>query len=593
MHSTAALVIALALSTPALSAPVHTHKHLGLVRARDATTTADQSGASLFSLIPDVISGVEGLFGGNNKREIEEIFMRELLAARDDTESGASIFSTIAKAIPSVISGVEDLFGGNNNSQQQKRDVEDLLVRELLAARDDVESGASIFSTIAKAIPTVINGISSLFGGDNNNQQQKRDVEDLLVRELLAARDDVESGASIFSTIAKAIPSVISGISSLFGGDSNNQQQKRELEDLFMRALVEARSPAISAGISKIPVSVLRPVAARDVSTSTSTDQSGASIFSTIAKAIPDVISGVESLFGGNSNQNQRREIEEIFVRELVAARDDAESGASIFSTIAKAIPTVVSGISSLFGGDNNQKRELEHLVMREIFARAAEDESGASIFSTIAKAIPSVVSGISSLFGGDNNNKRDVEHLIMRELVTRAAADDASGASIFSTIAKAIPSVISGISSLFGGDNNNQQQKREVEHLVLREIFARAAAAADADASGASIFSTIVKAIPTVVSGISSLFGGDNNQKREIEHLVMRELVARAAEADQSGASIFSTIAKAIPSVISGISSLFGGDNNNQQQKRDIAELVLRGFLDQVPVARSLNELD
>ena len=51
-----------------------------------------------------------------------------------------------------------------------------------------------------------------------------------------------------------------------------------------------------------------------------------------------------------------------------------------------------------------------------------------------------------------------------------------------------------------------------------------------------------------------------------------------------QSGASIFGTIAKAIPSVVEGLGSLFGGDNNN---KREIANVLVRSLLDDTPVAR------
>ena len=330
-------------------------------------------------------------------------------------------------------------------------------------ARDSAavdQSGASIFGTIAKAIPSVVEGVGSLFGGDNNN---KREIEHLVLREFVTrAADADQSGASIFGTIAKAIPSVVEGLGSLFGGGNNN---KREVEDIVMRAVFEAREPILSAGISKVPINTPTHVFVRDDA------QSGASIFGTIAKAIPSVVEGLGSLFGGDNNN--KREMEVLLTRHLLAARAEADqSGASIFGTIAKAIPSVVEGLGSLFGGDNNNKRDIEHLVLREFIARAADaDQSGASIFGTIAKAIPSVVEGLGSLFGGgNNNNKRDVETLLMRELVARAAADaDQSGASIFGTIAKAIPSVVEGLGSLFGGDNNN---KREIANVLVRSLL-------------------------------------------------------------------------------------------------------------------------
>ncbi|KAH8102730.1 hypothetical protein BXZ70DRAFT_1063486 [Cristinia sonorae] len=461
MYAPAVLAVALALSTPALSAPVHVTlgPNGGLILAARDNAVVDQSGASIFTTIfkalPSVISGIGSLFGGNSqqKRELEDIFMRELLFARDDVESGASIFSTLFKAIPTVVSGIQSIFGGNN---QQKRDLEELVMRELNVARDDVESGASIFSTIVKAIPSVISGISSIFGG---NSEQKRDVEELLMREVLAARDDVESGASIFSVITKALPTIVSGISSLFGG---NNQQRREVEELVARSLFNL-------------------------------------------KLTPGAVKFNPTLFP-------------------LTARDDAESGASIFTSILKAVPTIVSGIHSIFGGDDQQKREIEELVMRDVLNARALGKF------PILSVLPSVLHPV-------------------------------------------------GIADL--------QKKREVEHLVMREIFARAA---EDDASGASIFSTIFKALPTVINGIGSLFGGNNQQKREVEHLIMREVLERAVDAEQSGASIFSTIFKALPTVINGITSIFGGNNNNQ---REVAELLARSFLDEAMVARSLNELD
>lgn len=456
--------------------------------------------------------------------------MRELMArAAEADQSGASIWSTLFKAAPTIINGVSSLFGGDNN-QQQKREIEEVVMRALFEARE----------------PMITAGISKIPLSVYNNKRE--------FSQELYLRDDSadQSGASFLSGIVKAIPTIVNGIGSLFDGGNNNQ--RREVEELVARELMAVRD---------------------------TTDQSGASFLSGIVKAIPTIVNGISSLFGGDNNQQQKRDIEHLVMREmLVRAAEADESGASIWSGIIKAIPTVVNGISSLFGGDNNQnqKREVEQLLMRELLARAAEaDESGASLWSGIIKAIPTVVNGISSLFDGNNNNKREVENLLMREIVARAAEADESGASIWSTLFKAAPTIINGISSLFGGDNNNQQQKRELENFVMRELFERAA---EADQSGASLWSGIIKAIPTVVNGISSLFGGNNNNKRDVEDLIMRELVVRAAEADESGASIWSTLFKAAPTIINGISSLFGGDNNNQQQKRELESLVMRELL-------------
>ncbi|TCD61238.1 hypothetical protein EIP91_008725 [Steccherinum ochraceum] len=404
------------------------------------------------------------------KRALENLF------ARAATQADLSnLFDGIKDAIPHMISR---LFGGD--SGDKKREFEELLTREIFArAAETDESGASLWGTVAKAIPDVISGVSSLLGGGDDNN--KREIEELFTREILArAAEADESGASIWGTVAKAIPdvisaipSVVSGVKSIFGSGDDKDQNKRELEAPFARAFtgVDLEAREVSGGLSKIPVSVYSRGFGVDELYARADDQdaSGASLFSGIAKAIPAVVSGVESLFGGNN----KREVEELLTRELlVRAAEADESGASLWGTVAKAIPDVISGVSSLFGGGNdNNKRELESLLTRELLMRAAaEDESGAGLFSGIAKAIPSVISGVESLFGG--NNKRELEDLLTRELLVRAAEADESGASLWGTVAKAIPDVISGVSSLFGGGNDNN--KRDLEDLLVRELFTR-----------------------------------------------------------------------------------------------------------------------
>jgi len=163
----------------------------------------------------------------------------EDLYARDTTDaptSGAVKLDTgvikdgvdIANGVIAGVDGIKNVFSSN----KQQREFAELLNRALeeeLISRDDSTdaSGASILST-AKDIFEIGKGI---LGGPKSGQQQKREYEELFMRALedeLMARD--ESGASIFST-AKDIFTVGKNIYDGLQGNNlanGQQQQKRE-----------------------------------------------------------------------------------------------------------------------------------------------------------------------------------------------------------------------------------------------------------------------------------------------------------------------------------------------------------------------------
>ena len=147
----------------------------------------------------------------------------------------------------------------------------------------------------------------------------------------------------------------------------------------------------------------------------------------------------------------QARLARELLLR--VDAQTD-QSGAFLLPLL-RAIPTIVSGISSLFGGD---KRDIEEMVARELARRAEEDQSGAFLLPLL-RALPAVVSGISNLFGGGNKRELVELELASRELVARAETDE-SGAFLLPLL-RAIPAVVSGLSNLFGGNKRDRKSTR------------------------------------------------------------------------------------------------------------------------------------
>lgn len=270
----------------------------------------------------------------------------------------------------------------------------------------------------------------------------------------------------------------------------------------------------------------------------------------------------------------QGRELHELLLR----AMNDDESGAGIWGDLWK-IGTHV--LTSIIGNSQpqpqqpqpqpqqqtqqdpqqqqvQQRRDLD--AMYELLSRAIDDESGAGFWTNAFQFGTKI---LAPLLLGNNQpqpqpqplpappapvqpspqlqpptqqsqdqlsqqqtqqqtqqQRRDID--IMYELLARAA-DDESGASIWSTLA-------GFAASLFGGGNN---QRRDVN--AMYSLLARAAAAANDsdDESGANFWSDFTNIAGTVASAI---FGRDGElQSRD----VVRELLKRAAEDEESGAGI------------------------------------------------------
>jgi len=186
-------------------------------------------------------------------RDPEDLFVRELLAARDD-ESGASLFSGLLKGATKVLGSLFDNSSSapppaqtsapsqkRDTEELVRRDLEDLLVRELLAARDD-ESGASLISGPLKGATKIF---GSLFDGGSSSPPpaqtsapatppQKRDMEALFVRELLAARDGSDEDSRAFS-----LSDLLKGLSGLLR--RANELEAREFDELFLCELLNTR----------------------------------------------------------------------------------------------------------------------------------------------------------------------------------------------------------------------------------------------------------------------------------------------------------------------------------------------------------------
>ena len=184
----------------------------------------------------------------------------------------------------------------------------------------------------------------------NQDQQQssKREMVDLLARMDPASAASAAISLSALGNIAKFGGDIFSGLESVFGyvdsdptlrtrlktchsGDDNSQQQKRELMEHFVRGTATVNPQALSAAISL-----------------------GA--LGNIAKFGGDIFSGLESVFGGNSDQQQSKRA----TMPTAAAQVNwptTPSGAidfgSILSTVASFLPVFL-------------KREEMELLARE-----------------------------------------------------------------------------------------------------------------------------------------------------------------------------------------------------------------------------------
>ena len=146
----------------------------------------------------------------------------------DQTSKMASIFSSIASA---VTPAAQDIY--NDLHKSSRREAEESGALSL----DEGAKLAGIASSVAGAVTPIAQDIWT----DLHQRSRRDELEALFAR---AQTEQDESGALSFGTIAKigsfAVPAVSALIDHFTGGDSNNQQQRRELLGaLFARSLNE------------------------------------------------------------------------------------------------------------------------------------------------------------------------------------------------------------------------------------------------------------------------------------------------------------------------------------------------------------------
>jgi len=146
-----------------------------------------------------------------------------------DEQSGASFWSTIVHAIPTVIKIANKVLNGKRDGQLSAREFEEVFSRELeqefsrqlLAARDVDPSGAFNWGGLINSIPSIVNTVSSWF--------KRGELE-----AIIQARDDIESGAWNWGNFLGSIPGIAQKVGSWF--------KREDLEEFLARADLEARS---------------------------------------------------------------------------------------------------------------------------------------------------------------------------------------------------------------------------------------------------------------------------------------------------------------------------------------------------------------
>lgn len=335
-----------------------------------ARADADPSGALSLDLVKDVvdiggkvISGIDGiknlfsyvsltstlhivdletndevlLYSGNQQRDFEELLARELTT----DESGAIDFKSIINIGSSIIQGLGSFLGGNDNNNKREL-MDDLVAREVhdLLVRED-ESGAL---NIGGLVKTGLSIFSSLFGGDNNN---KRDAGAAPTAPAPAtpaslAQYTDASGAFDFGKFAKDALNVAGTIAPFL-------LKRDELETLLARDSAPVSTPTTATP----PASLAQY-----------TDASGAFDFGKFAKDALNVAGSIAPFFF------KRAELDALLARDAPApapvpaslAQYTDASGAFDFGKFAKDALNVAGTIAPFL-----LKREEMDLLAREI----------------------------------------------------------------------------------------------------------------------------------------------------------------------------------------------------------------------------------
>lgn len=262
-------LVALATVSPAFAAPLSAPAYSSYARRATSSGStsssdvpssfADESGAlklpslgtlgTIFSFGAPIVSGIIDHFKnkGDQQQQQQARELESILARAETDESGAlklpslGTLGTIFSFGAPIVSGIIDHFKNNGDSQQQQQARE---LESILARAETDESGAlklpslGTLGTIFSFGAPIISGIIDHFknNGDSQQQQQARELEAIFAR---AEFDD--SGALKLpslgdaASIASIGSSIVSAFHNIFGGDSN-QQRREELIDLLARA---------------------------------------------------------------------------------------------------------------------------------------------------------------------------------------------------------------------------------------------------------------------------------------------------------------------------------------------------------------------
>ena len=289
--------------------------------------------------------------------------------ARQDTGLSQSdaiklgTLSTIFSVGAPVIGGIIDHFK-NNGNQQQRRELE-----ELFARQSDIDQSDAIklgtLGTIFSVGAPIIGGIIDHF--KNGDQQQRRELEELFARQSDIDQSDAIKLGTLGTIFSVGAP-IIGGIIDHF--KNGDQQQRRELEELFARgdesaALNTLFNPFLTKGpvLNSHTFGVPKFNIARQ---ETDVDQSDAiklGTLGTIFSVGAPIIGGIIDHFK-NGDQQQRRELEELFARQSDIDQSDAIKLGTLGTIFSVGAP-IIGGIIDHFKGNDNQRREFEELLAR------------------------------------------------------------------------------------------------------------------------------------------------------------------------------------------------------------------------------------
>jgi hypothetical protein len=337
----------------------------------------------------------------------------------------------------------------------------------------------------------------------------------------LDAREPI---APLIGIAAGLLPSIFSGLKGLFSRDHEDNL----LEELASIALLNQRQPAARRSLeddvdSALEAAVLEGIsklATRDVSTDELVEE---------LEAI--ALLGKSGLAG--------RSVEDLDARRIVLPNLGELAG--ILGRVAKG----------LFGRDvdtNDLVKELELLqalasrqTSSDVAARDIEDinarEPIAPLIGIAAGLLPSIFSGLKSLFGRDVDTNDLVKELeLLQALASRHVSSDVAAraiedinarepiAPLIGIAAGLLPSIFSGLKSLFGRDVDTNEFVKELELLQAlssRQASSNVAARAIEDINArepiAPLIGIAAGLLPSLFSGLKSLFGRDVASNNEL----------------------------------------------------------------------------